>query len=124
MDGPLFWNIGESIPINIFLADPGSGAGLTGKAGFITLTVKRLSDNFYWDGNFWNITPSHLPLTETDPINEPGRYNYDLPALANTQATKYIAFSHVEIPQLIVADDMEVHVSRDLVIDVYASSPG
>jgi hypothetical protein len=120
-DGPKVWNIGESIPVDLDIEDPNTGLGLTGQTAYLTLTIQRFSDGYYWSDALtaWASTPAILSFVETDPINQPGRYLYTLPAVANFEADKYEAHANINNPTVITADTYELHVSRDLTLNVY-----
>jgi len=115
------WNIKESIPINIFIADPNSGLALTGQSDFIDLTIKRESDSKYWTGTNWSSTLTTLSVTEVSSTNEPGRYTYTLSSLANVSSSRYVVHVKIDNSPTIVADAYELHVSRDLTVNVYES---
>jgi len=115
------WNIGESIPIELFIMDPDDGSGLTGLVSKITLTIQR-SDDRYWNGTIWIVALSTLTMIEVDSVNQKGRYNFILPASANAQADRYVAHAIVDDPPIInEAEDYEIHVSRLLDIRLYES---
>ncbi|MFA5023449.1 MAG: hypothetical protein WC523_00630 [Patescibacteria group bacterium] len=122
-DSPLIWNISESIPIDLFVADPNTSKGLIGQAGFITLTIQRFSDSKYWTGSAWSSTLTALSFSEVDSTNQPGRYLYTLSAIANSSANKYITHASISNPPIIEGDSYEIHASRDLVVDVYDIIP-
>ncbi len=123
--GPKIWNIGESIPIEIFVLNPSDSSGLTGQVANITFTIQRFSNNQYWTGSAWSVTLTPLTVTEVDETNQKGRYTYTLSAAANAQADKYIAHTIVDNAPLIDgAEDYELHVSRDLEVRIYESNPG
>ena len=127
-DSPRMWNIGDEIPFEVFVVDPiTQGQGLTGQASYISLTVKRESDGTFWDGSAWvpaAPTPPALSVAEVDATNEPGCYRYTLPAAANDQADLYSGHAAINNPGLpLVADNYELHVSRDLTVRVYEAEP-
>jgi len=121
-DTPLMWNIGESIPINLFVMDVNDGQGLTGQEAFITFTIQR-SDDKYWTGAVWSATLTALSFDEVDSVNQPGRYLYTLSASANNQADRYIVHANISNPPTIECDSYEIHVSRDLTVSFYESEP-
>ena len=123
-DQPNIWNIDELIPIELFVADPTEGTGLTGQVSNITLTIQRFSDNRYWDGSGWVVSLSPLTVTEVDSTNQKGRYTFTLSAVANAIADKYIAHVIVNNPPLLNnSETYELHVSRNLDVRVYESEP-
>ena len=120
-NGPTTWDINEAITIDLLVLDPLTGLGLTGQTSFITLKIRRSSDNKYWTGSAWSSSVSTVSMIEVDLTNEPGRYIYTLSAVANAQADRYFVFSNVNNAPTLVGDDMETHVSRDLSVKVYES---
>lgn len=119
---PNTWNVDDPIYITLFLADPTTEAGLTGKASKITLIIQRLSDDKYWTGSAWSATKTNLTMTEEDATNLPGTYTYTLSAAANNQADFYRVFSTVDDPPDFNGNqDTELHMSRDLEVRVYES---
>lgn len=121
-DGPNIWDVSEDITIEVFVADPDTGLGLSGQSGFITLTIKRDSDEKYWTGSAWSDTLTNLTTNETDETNEPGRYNYVLSGSAgNVQADRYVAHAKIDNSPTIEGDSYEVHVSRITAIRLYES---
>lgn len=124
---PHVWNIGEAIPLEIFVQDPANpGNGLTSQTAFITLTIKRESDGQYWDGAAWQVSVSTIAaaqgLAEIDATNEPGRYLYLLPAAANSQGDRYTVRGNINNPGIpLTGDNYEVHVSRVTDLRVYES---
>jgi len=124
---PHVWNIGEAIPLEIYVQDPANpGNGLTGQIAFIILTIARASDGQYWDGVAWQVSLSTIAqaqgLSEPDATNQPGRYLYMLPAAANAQGDRYIVrgrINNLGIP--LTGDNYEVHVSRVTDLRVYES---
>jgi len=116
---PLIWGLNESIPIDIDVEDQNTGLGLTGQAGFISLTIQRLADGLYWSGSEWSATLTILSTAEVDPVNQPGRYLYTLPASANATANRYEAHVKIYNPPIITSEGYELHVSMDLNLNVY-----
>jgi len=124
MEGEHTWDVGENIYFEVFVTDPNTGAGLTGQAGFITLTIQKTSDSTYWTGTTWSATYSTLAVTEVDSSTQPGRYRYRLSGLiGNVSEERYFAHSNINNPPTITADDYEVHVSRTTDIKLYESEP-
>lgn len=123
-DGPRIWAIGQDIIIDTIITDPSTALGLTGQASFITLRIRRGSDDRYWDGNNWVVGAASLTMTEFDATNEPGRYVYTLSGSgANTSANTYFAYANISNPPTIEGDDTEMHLSRDFTVRVYESEP-
>ena len=126
---PHVWNIGESIPIEIFVPDPATtGDGLTGQLGYLTLTIQRDSDSWYWNGSGWQASVDTINETdgiaEPDAVNQPGRYVYLLPASANQQADRYIVRGNLNNPGIpLSGDNYEVHISRVTDLRVYDGAP-
>jgi hypothetical protein len=120
---PLVWDLNETIPIDLDVEDPNTGFGLTGQSGFLTLTIQRFSDGYYWSGLAWINVVTPLSFVEVNPINQPGRYLYTLPATANAQADRYEAHAQINNPPTITGDTYELHVSRDLTLNVYDITP-
>ena len=122
--GPNVWNIGDDVVIELSVLDPNTSLGLTGQSSFITLTIKRASDSKYWTGSTYTTTFTTLTMTEVDATNEPGRYRYTLAGGAgNPTANKYYVHSTISNPPTIEGDDYEIHVSRDLTVNVYETEP-
>lgn len=121
MSGPNVWDINENIIANILVTDPSTGLGLTGQASYITLKIRRTSDDKYWNGSNWKSSVQTLSVTETDAANEPGLYTYTL--TGNNSANKYFFHITISNPPTIEANDSEIHVSRDLTVRVYESEP-
>ena len=120
---PNIWNISDAIQIELFVGNPNTGAGETGEASNITLTIQRMSDNKYWNGLSWTSSSTNLTMTEIDATNQKGRYTYTLAGSANNQADKYIVHAIVDDPPLFEAmDAYELHVSREN-IRTYESEP-
>lgn len=115
------WNIGETVPINLFLLDVDTGLGLTGQTAYITLTIQR-SDNLYWTGLAWGAL-TLLTMSEVDSTNAPGRYLYTLSAVGNNQADRYMCHAKVDNTGVLVGENFELHISRDLTSDQYAIEP-
>ena len=122
---PLLWNVGESIPIELSVNDPSTELALPGQDGYLTLTIQRFSDNKYWNGFMWAPAMAHLSFVEVDSIHQPGRYTYILSATANAQADRYMAHANINNPKIIIGDTYELHVSRELNVNVnvYDSAP-
>lgn len=121
-DSPHIWEISESIPIEIFIGDPNTGAGSTGQALNITLTIQR-SNNDYWTGLAWSSTLTPLAVTEIDATNQKGRYIYVLSANANSQADRYIAHAIINDPPTFQnMEAYELHISKEGV-RLYESEP-
>jgi hypothetical protein len=106
------WEINKDITVNLFVTDPDTGEGLTGQVSFISLTIRRSVDDFYWTGSIWTSTVTTLTMTENDATNSPGRYSFILDKTGNTQANAYIAHAHIENPPTITGDTYEIHVSQ------------
>ncbi len=125
MEGEHEWDVGENIYFEITVLDPNTGAGMTGQTAYITLTIQRTSDSFYWSGTTWTATYSTLTVTEVDDTTQPGRYNYRLSGLTgNISAERYFAHSNINNPPIFNSvDDYEVHVSRTTDVKVYESEP-
>lgn len=118
------WDVGVPIIVEIFIVDPNSGLGLSGQAGYITLTIKRDLDNKYWSGSAWTTTYTPLTVTETNATLEPGRYIFTLPAVTgNYTATRYVMHTRILNPPIIEADAYEVHLSRSFDVKIYESEP-
>lgn len=121
---PNIWEVSEDIIFNLVVTDPSTDLGLDGQAGFIDLTIQRLSDNKYWTGSAWSSTKTVLVMLEADSSNQPGRYIYTLPGTGgNVQADKYLGHTKISNPPTIEGDDYEVHVSRSLTPRLYESEP-
>lgn len=121
---PLIWNIDEDIIVEIFVEDPSTGLGLTGQAGFLTLTIQRNSDSRYWNGSTWIVSLTSLSPTEVDSSTQRGRYTYTLSGTTgNTQADRYLVHCIINNPPTIQVDAYEVHVSRSLEVKIYESEP-
>ncbi len=121
-DNPFIWNIGESIPINLYLTDPNTGLSLPGQDGYLSLTIQR-SDNLYWTGTAWAATLTVLAFEEVDAVNYPGRYLYTLSSSGNSQANRYMVHASINNPAVLVGDAYELHISRDLTTKFYESEP-
>lgn len=119
---PNVWDIGESIPILLFVQDPNTGFGLTGQSSYLILTIQRDSDAAYWNGVIWTAISS-LSFTEVDAINQPGKYLYTLPALANAQADRYEIHVVINNPPIITGENYELHVSKPSSVNVYNAVP-
>src|SRR5690349_1181901 len=100
VDGPFVWNVGEGIPIELFIGDPNTGAGVSGQTAFITLTIQRDSDSRYWSGISWVVPRTTVSVTEFDAVNEPGRYTYLLSSTANAVATRYFVRALIDNPPM------------------------
>lgn len=120
-DGPLEWNIGDPIHIELFVANPLTNQGVTGlTSSEITLNIERASDSKYWSGSAWASTSTDLTMTEDDN----GRYTYTLSASGNTQEDRYIVYARVDYPSVFGldgAETFEIHRSRYLDVRVYES---
>lgn len=124
VDGPFIWDVDENIPIELFIGDPSTGAGVSGQAAFITLTIQRDSDSRYWTGISWVAPRTTVSVTEFDAVNEPGRYTYLLSGIANSVATRYFVRALIDNPPMFDAvPSSEVHVSRITDVKVYESEP-
>lgn len=123
-DGPNIWNIGDDIVLEIFIADPTTGYGLTGQEGYADITIRRDSDSRYWTGSGWSDTRTTLTPTEADTANQPGRYIYTLPGTAgNIQADRYVMHLNVSNPPTVEGDSYEIHVSRQQDVKLYEAEP-
>ena len=122
-DGPKIWDIAESIPIDLDIEDPTTSLGMTGQSAYLTLTIQRFSDGYYWSGAAWAVTPTTLSFTEMDATNQPGRYLYTLPSVANLTADRYEAHARIYNPPTITGDTYELHISRNLTLQVYDIAP-
>lgn len=124
VDGPFIWDVGDPISFEIFVGDPDTGIGLTGQAGFITLTIQRDSDSRFWSGSAWVVTRTTVSPTEVDAINEFGRYRYVLSGITgNVIATRYVVHANIDNPPTIQGDTYEVHVSRITDVKIYEAEP-
>ena len=123
VDGPNVWNIDEQIIFEVFIGDPSTGLGLTAQQSFTDLTIQRDSDSQYWTGSAWSAIRTLLTPNQVDSTNEPGRYNFILPATANNQTDRYVLFVKVDNPPTVEAEGYEVHVSREQDVRVYESEP-
>jgi len=124
VDGPNIWDVGEGIPIEIFIGDPNTGAGVSGQTAFITLTIQRDLDNRFWSGAGWVVPRTTVSVVEEDATNEPGHYTYLLSSTANAAATRYVAHVLIDNPPMFESvSAYEVHVSRVTDVKVYESEP-
>jgi len=121
---PKIWNISESIPIELFVANPNTGAGQTGLVSSITLTVQRDSDSKFWNGiTLFVSSLTTITMTEVDSTNQKGRYRVVFPASLNSSANKYVVHAIVDSPPLFRgAENYEVIVTREGV-RLYESEP-
>ena len=123
-DGPNIWNIGDDIVLEIFIADPTTGYGLTGQDSYADITIRRDSDSRYWTGSTWVDARTTLSPTEADSANQPGRYIYALPGIAgNIQADRYVMHVSVDNPPTVEGDSYEAHVSREQDVKIYEAEP-
>jgi hypothetical protein len=122
-DKPYIWNIGDEIPVEIFVMNQNDGTGLADQQSYITLTIQRASDNYYWTGLAWSSTKTDLTVNQADATNQPGRYTYTLSSSANAAADRYIVFIRVSNPPTVEGDSYEVHVSRQQDVHIYESEP-
>ena len=123
-EGPHLWDIGDPIVVEIFIADPLTGFGLTGQTSYTEVTIQRDSDANWWTGSEWSTTRTALTPAEADSTNEPGRYTYTLPSAAgNVQADRYVVHVKVDNPPTVQGSSYEVHVSREQDVRVYESEP-
>lgn len=122
---PNTWDVGEEIPVVIFIADPVDNFGVPGQVAFITLSVTRSSDGKYWSGVDWVSSYTPQSVTEVDATNQPGLYSFTLPAAANTQADIYIFQGLMNNPALPSAagGNYEIHRSRTTDVRVYEAEP-
>lgn len=121
---PNIWQVGEAIPFELFLMDPSTKFGVTGQVAFITLTVKRLSDNLYWNGTNWVVGLTAVPITEPDDTVEKGRYIYTLAAISNTQEDVYLFHAVINNPGLpFTGENYEQHRSQVTDVRVYEAEP-
>lgn len=118
------WNINEDIIIDILITDPNTGLGLDGQVSYMNVKIRRASDNLYWNGTKWAAGVTELTPSESDSVNEPGRYVYILPgSTGNTSANKYYIYVGISNPPLIEGNDTEVHISRSTDLRVYEAEP-
>lgn len=125
-DGPHTWGLNEDIIVELFVGDPNTGKGLTGKSGVITLTIKKRLTNSYWNGStYGSVTPFALTMTEVSAVDKPGLYRYILPSTANTQVDEYFTHASVSDFPTVEGDDYAVHIVRDPnpTVKVYESEP-
>jgi len=123
-DGPNIWNVGDDIVLEIFVASPTTGLGLTGQTSYIEVTVRRDSDLKYWTGSSWSLTRTVLSPTEEDVTYQPGRYTYTLPGTAgNVQADRYLFHAEVSNPGTVEGSAYEAHTSREQDVRMYEAEP-
>lgn len=123
-DGPNIWNIGDDIVLEIFIADPTTGYGLTGQDEYTEITIRRDSDMKFWSGSSWVTSLTTLTPLEADSTNQPGRYTYTLPGVGgNVQADRYLMHVNVSNPPTVEGSSYEAHVSRQQNVHVYESEP-
>jgi len=123
-EGPHIWNIGDDIVLELFVANPNTGLGISGQTGFIEVTVRRDSDTKYWSGGSWEAAKTLLTVTEMDATNEPGRYTYTLNGTGgNVQADRYVFHVKVDNPGTVEGSSYEVHVSREQDVKLYEAAP-
>ncbi len=92
---------------------------------YVTLSIRRGSDDLFWNGASWGSGFAPLSVTEIDAINEPGFYRYVLSSAANTQADTYrfrAQFSNSLYPQA-SGESYEEHVSRVTNVVVVEGEP-
>lgn len=123
-DNVHIWNVNEDIIIELFIASPSTGNGLSGQKNFTVVTITRGSDGKYWTGLAWSSTRTELTPIEPDATNQPGRYNITLPgSTGNINANRYLVHANVSNPPTVEGDSFEVHVSREQDVRVYESEP-
>jgi len=121
------WADTDQIPLLLQLADPSTGLGLTGKTPEVSIRRHRASkggaalDDFYWDGaGGFTATPTWLPLTEYDAINNPGLYLY-LFKQPGAMTIYLMRFRHTSAPegffdeQHLVSDEIQIPASSPVV---------
>jgi hypothetical protein len=124
VDSPHVWDIGEDIIIDLAVADPITGNGLTGQAGFITLTIEKRSLGRFWNGALYVASPFSLSMTEVDSTNSPGLYRYVLDGTTgNVEVDQYFAHANVSNFPTVEGDDYSIHAVRDAQVKVYESEP-
>lgn len=116
------WPAYAPITVTLFVVDPGTSEGLPGQVPYITLTIRRANDAKYWDGAAWVDGAADLVMTEIDEVEEPGLYQYVLPAAANNQEALYVAHANVDNLPTVAGDSYEIHESR-IVHDPSQGSP-
>jgi len=123
-NGPNIWGVGEDIIIDLFVADPTTGNGLTGQTGFISLTIERRSSGRFWNGSQYQVSIFNLPMGEVDATNSPGLYRYVLDgATGNFEEEQYFVHANVSNFPTVEGDDYSIHISRDASVKVYESEP-
>jgi hypothetical protein len=122
---PNIWDVGEDIPFELFFVDPVTNLGRTGQVAYITLSIKRLSDNTFWNGASWVAGFAPLSVTEPDDTNEPGRYTYVLSgSVGNTQADIYVFRVRINNPSIpFTGENYEQHKSRTQSVVVIEGEP-
>lgn len=111
-DSPNTWDIGEAIPIEIFIMNPVTNLGLIDQVAYITFSISRGSDDKYWNGSIWVDSFAPLSVTEPNDTNQKGRYLYTLSAAGNSQEDVYTAQANINNPGVITGNNFEVHRSR------------
>lgn len=123
---PNVWDINEDIPFELFVVDPVTGLGVTGQTAFITLSIKRLSDDLFWNTTVWASGFAGLSVTEPDATNQPGRYTFVLDGpTGNDQEDVYLFRAVVANPSLpnINGENYEQHKSRTSNVVVVEAEP-